>query len=229
MRKAMVLGLVMVAGTLASPAFADEFTGFRLGLNIGSDKLESDFMVGGDPDSVETLNIDRFSYGLSAGWALNKWLAVEGALSRGTEFNESVFRADLAPSDLFMKSRTSFQSAELTVVGTGWIGSKFAFFGRAGISGYKAEERVTTGDFTQPPETDVTLGSKKSGAAPVFGLGIQTVLDHALLRLEYKQTEFDDLKFVDAGDATDPDDDFEVFNLKDSTVSSLTLSIVWTL
>ena len=29
MRKATVLGLLVSAGTLASPAFADEFTGFR--------------------------------------------------------------------------------------------------------------------------------------------------------------------------------------------------------
>ena len=32
MRKAMVLGVVTLAGSLASPAFADEFSGFRLGL-----------------------------------------------------------------------------------------------------------------------------------------------------------------------------------------------------
>lgn len=228
MRKATVLGLVMVAGTLASPAFADEFTGFRLGMNIGSDKLESDFMVGGDPNSVETLNLDGFSYGLSAGWALNKWVAVEGTLSKGTGYNQYVFRDDLAPLDLFMKSRTNLHSAELSVVGSAWIGSKFAFFARAGVNGYKAEERVTSGEIPDPT-TDETIASEKSGAAPVFGVGIQTVLDHALLRLEYKQTEFDDLRFVDRGVASDPSDDFEVFNLKDSTVSSLTLSIVWTL
>jgi hypothetical protein len=42
MRKAMVLGVLGLAGTLASPAFADEFSGFRLGMNMSSDSLESD-------------------------------------------------------------------------------------------------------------------------------------------------------------------------------------------
>ena len=39
MRKAMSLGVVALAGLLASPAFADEFTGFRIGIGMSSDKL----------------------------------------------------------------------------------------------------------------------------------------------------------------------------------------------
>jgi hypothetical protein len=40
MRKAMVLGVVTLAASLASPAFADEFTGFRLGVLMSQDKLD---------------------------------------------------------------------------------------------------------------------------------------------------------------------------------------------
>jgi hypothetical protein len=37
----MVLGVLALAGTLASPAFADEFSGPRLGMTFSSDKLQA--------------------------------------------------------------------------------------------------------------------------------------------------------------------------------------------
>lgn len=228
MRKAMILGVLGLAGTLASPAFAaDEFSGFRLGMNLGSDKLESSFNSSA-ADGVETLNENRFSYGLFGGWALNKWLAAEGALNSGTEYNGNPFRSALAADGLFMDSHTKIKNAELTVVGSAWIGNKFAFFGRVGLSAYKAEERVTIGDLLDPTSR-TRIASDKTGTAPVFGVGIQTVLDHALLRFEYKMSSIDDLRFIDRGDPADANDDVTVFDLHDSDTSSLTLSIVWVL
>src|SRR5689334_12344499 len=90
MRKALVLGVLGLAGTLASPAFADEFSGFRMGMNLSSDTLESDLFfnpVGG----TESLRNNRFGYGLFGGWALNRYLAFETGLRGGSEFNDAPF------------------------------------------------------------------------------------------------------------------------------------------
>jgi len=51
----------------------------------------------------------------------------------------------------------------------------------------------------------------------MFGGGIQTQLDGALIRLEYQQSEVGDLVFG-------PD-----FSSTDNTYSSISLSIVWVL
>src|SRR5262245_13771589 len=99
MRKALVLGVMGLAGSLASPAFADEFSGFRLGMNMGSDKLESDFFFDPFVDTDE-VNTNRFAYGLMAGWALNRYLAFEGALRGGSEFNTRPFEGEFVdPAD----------------------------------------------------------------------------------------------------------------------------------
>ncbi|HTU66698.1 MAG TPA: outer membrane beta-barrel protein [Steroidobacteraceae bacterium] len=227
MRKAMVLGVLGLAGTLASPAFADEFSGFRLGMNISSDKLESDY-TSSSAAGIYTINANRFGYGFNGGWALNKWLAVEGGINSGTEFTSTPFARTLAQQQtLGLASRADFKYGDVTVVGSAWIGSKFAVFGRAGVTGYKVEQRSTLYDLTDPREKTINA-SDKTGSAPIFGVGVQTVLDHALLRLEYKMTEFDDLTFVDHG-LPNVNDDVTVFTLNDSKVSSLTLSIVWVL
>jgi len=93
MRKAMVLGGLVLAGTLASPAFADEFTGFRLGLTVNADALDGFYThsaVAPTPTTA-SLKSERFGYGIFGGWALNKWLAVEGGIQGGTEFNSDPF------------------------------------------------------------------------------------------------------------------------------------------
>src|SRR5262245_66087975 len=92
MRKATVLGLLVSAGKLASPAFADEFTGFRMAMNLNNDSLDSTlFFNGAPPPSTEQINEDRFGYGLAGGWALNRYLAFEAGLRGGGEFNAHVF------------------------------------------------------------------------------------------------------------------------------------------
>jgi Outer membrane protein beta-barrel domain len=227
MRKAIVLGVLGLAGTLASPAFADDFSGFRLALNMSSDMLEGDFTVAGVPDTVDKINARRFGYGLTAGWALNKWLAFEGTLLGGSNFNENAFTNVIDP-DTYYTSRTNVKGVEGSVVGTAWIGSKFAFFGRLGVLGWKAKEKVEAG-FYDDPTSKSTLSVSDNGAEPVYGIGIQTVLDRALIRVEYKRSAIGDLTYTDKGDPTDPNDDFEVYSLKSSDLSSINFSIVWML
>jgi len=227
MRKAMVLGVLSLAGTLASPAFADEFTGFRLAMNMGTDKLESDFdltLV----DDTDSINTDRFSYGISGGWALNKWVAAEVGFQSGGNFSQSTFAADLVDPQDFIESRTRLKGFEASVVGSLWISRNFGLFGRAGMFLWKAEETVSVGNHDFPEDT-VRASIDDTGFDPLFGVGIQTQLDGALIRLEYKMTEFGDLKFVDDNGTPAPADDTEVLNLRNNKVSSLNFSIVWTL
>jgi outer membrane protein with beta-barrel domain len=228
MRKALVLGVLGLAGTLASPAFADEFSGFRLGMNMSSDKLEGDLFF--EP-ALETqpINTNRFGYGLSGGWGLNRYFAVEAGLRGGSEFNANPFDYLLPSSNNFIVSHTDVKGIDATVVGTLWIGKKFGIFGRAGAFAWKAEQSMSVGTYEVPgdptatppiapiPKTKATVSVDDTGFAPLLGIGIQTVLDGALIRVEYQQTEIDDLGTAGA------------FNLHDSTVSSLNFSVVWIL
>src|SRR5688572_18343379 len=133
MRKAMVLGVLGLAGTLASPAFADEFSGFRLGLNLSSDQIEQDFFLGPvDLEVSDSVNTGRFGYGLSGGWALNKYFGVEAGLLSGSKFSQDIF-SELLVDDEFLVSRTDLKGIELSAVGTLWIGKKFGVFGRLGM------------------------------------------------------------------------------------------------
>src|SRR3982751_5823855 len=94
MRKAMVLGVVSLAGLLASPAFSDEFTGFRLGVLFSQDKLDgfySHSIVNPPSPTTTKSDADRFGYELFAGWALNKYLAAEVGYRDGTPFTKNVF------------------------------------------------------------------------------------------------------------------------------------------
>ena len=229
MRKAMVLGVLGLAGTLASPAFADEFSGFRMGLNLSSDKLESDFFdgpVGATTTPIDTINTDRFGYGLFGGWAMNKWFAVEAGLVGGSKFNADLFTQG-APTDFFDRSHINLMGVEASAVGSLWLGKKFAFFGRAGFFGYKAEASESWG-FTNDLDNKTINTVDDTGFEPLFGIGIQTVLDTALVRLEYKMTGIGDLRYFNNQGTAITTDDVEV-NWVNSDVSSLTFSIVWIL
>ena len=227
MRKAMVLGVLGLAGTLASPSFADDFSGFRLQLNLSSDAIHGDFTVAGVPDTVQKISASRFGYGFGAGWGLNRWFAVEGTLLGGADMNENAFTDVLDPNTYFI-SRTDTKGAEVSGVGSLWIGHKFAFFGRLGFTAWQATERVEAG-FYDDPTSKSSLSVKDSGFDPVYGLGIQTVLDRALIRLEYKVSSIGDLVYIDHGDPAVTTDDTEVFGLRKSTIASINLSFVWPL
>lgn len=225
MRKAMVLGVLALAGTLASPAFADEFTGFRLGLMFNSDKLQGDFNFAPIGDT-ERFNSQRFGYGLFGGWALNKYLAFEGGFHSGNEFNQAVFpeyaalfsvtpplpAVDHAPS---FNVHNDVKSLQVSAVGSLWIGKKFSVFGRAGGMYWKTETSIGAGDPDGPPA--IRESAHDTGFAPLVGVGIQTELDGALLRLEYQ--------YADVGDMTSS---FS-FSQTDNIYSSLALSFVWNL
>ncbi len=226
MRKALVLGLLGIAGTLASPAFADEFTGFRLNLNMSSDTLKSTlFLNGAPPPSTDDMDQGRFGYGLSGGWALNRYFAVEAGLRGGGTVNGDPFPELLPSSSYFIKSRTDIKGIDLTAVGTWWIGRKFGVFGRAGMFAWKVEQTVSIGNYLidNPDPTPDTPASKANATADdngfdlIYGVGIQSVLDGALIRVEYQQTSFGDIGLQNA------------FNLRDNKMNSLMFSIVWTL
>ena len=216
MRKAMVLGVLGLAGTLATPAMADEFSGFRLGMVLAQEKLESDLFF--DPVlDTQSLNNNRFGYGLFGGWGLNRYFAVELGLRGGTDFSSKPFREYLVdPENDFVTSHTEVLGADMSLVGSVWIGNKFAIFGRAGMFGWKAEQTMSVGSYDDPAGK-VTVAVDDTGFEPMFGVGLQTVLDGALVRIEYRQTEIGNLGAAGA------------FNLRDNTLSSLDFSIVWIL
>ncbi|HKU89341.1 MAG TPA: outer membrane beta-barrel protein [Steroidobacteraceae bacterium] len=224
MRKAMVLGVLGLAGTLASPAFADEFTGFRMAMNLSSDTLESDLFFN-PVGSTEAMRNDRFGYGLSGGWALNKYLAFETGLRSGSEFNSAPFfnfwETPLGVDKV--SSHTDVKALDASAVGSLWIGRKFSLFGRVGVFAWKAEQTMSIFVDADPdaipptPATKQTVSVDDNGFSLLYGAGIQTELDGALIRLEYQFMELDDLTAPGA------------FNLQNNKMNSLNFSIVWTL
>lgn len=229
MRKAMVLGVLGLAGTLASPAFAeDAFSGVRLGLNLSSDTLESDYFEGpvAPTTPVDQTSSSRFGYGFFGGWALNKWFAVEGGLFGGTKFNADIF-PEAVPDGFYDVQHVDLWGGEISVVGTFWIGNKFGIFGRAGMFGYKSEVTESYGDYSDP-DSKTVVKVEGDGFEPLFGIGVQTTLDNALVRLEYKQTAIGDHRYFDNMGTASTADDFE-FNWRNNDISSLSFSIVWIL
>jgi OOP family OmpA-OmpF porin len=223
----MVLGVLGLAGTLASPAFADDFSGFRIAMNLNSDQLEGDFAFQGL--GVDPINSNRFGYGLSGGWALNRYFAVELGYHGGTEFTNDVFPAflpsisvpppvtdpvtpDSAP---FFKVRNNIKSIDTSAVGSLWIGEKFSIFGRLGMMAWKAETEYSYGDADAGFKTVDTVDD--TDFAPFGGIGIQTILDRALLRVEYQ--------YYDMGDL--PVDTY--YGTFDNTMTALSFSVVWTI
>jgi hypothetical protein len=239
MRKAMVLGVLTLAGTLASPAFADEFTGFRLGMLVSQDKLDGFYnhsLVNPPSPTTTKSDSDRLGYELFGGWALNKWLAAEVGYRDGTPFTKNVFPQFVAALDgtsatqgsEFYRLEQNLKSVDASIVGSLWLSDKFALFGRAGFLAWRGEIQYSFGDRVPPATVPVTPAYKftsharDDGFAPLFGVGFQTQLDHALVRFEYQ--------FADIGDMAFGTDQFaETFSSTDNKVSSLAFSIVWTL
>lgn len=225
MRKGMVLGVLALAGTLASPAFADEFTGPRLGMTFYADSLQGDFNFAPLADTTQS-DSKRFGYGLFGGWALNKYLAFEGGIHTGKAYSQSVFPAYAATFNVVAADpendrppvfnvHNNFKSVDLTVVGSFWINKKFSVFGRAGGMYWKNETSIGVGDPDGPPP--IRESAHDTGFAPLVGVGIQTTLDDALLRFEYQ--------YADTSDLTSAFD----FSVTDTHQSSISLSIVWDL
>jgi hypothetical protein len=235
MRKAMVLGILTLAGSLASPAFADEFTGWRLGMVMSQDKLDgfySHSIVNPPSPTTTKSDADQLGYELFVGWALNKYLAAEAGFHRGTQFNRTnlfpafVDTIDTDPSSEgseYYVMRQSVKSFNASVVGSWWITRNFSFYGRAGLMGWQGTVYYAYGDVEPPATVPVTRPFKNTshasdtGFSPMFGVGMQTQLDHALVRLEYQQADVGNLAFGSN------------FSSTKNTFSSLAFSIVWTL
>lgn len=213
MRKAMVLGVATLAGSLAAPAFADEFSGFRIGASIGQDRLETDVNYLGYTEDVRA---SRFAYSLMGGWALNKYFAVEVGYNDGSEFSREI-SSDGAFPDRFVRQHTDLRAIEASVVGAWWFNPKLSVFGRLGIYAWDGETTFSEDlDLTSntPPPSRQTF--EDDGQDPFISIGLQTELDGALLRFEYRLIETDD--FAATG-----------LTMNDTQLSSLQVSVAWIL
>ena len=212
MRKAMVLAGLGLAGALASPAFAaDEFTGWRLGATVGTESFESDVDYIGYFDHVDE---NRLSYSVFGGWGLNRYLAVEVGFKDGGEFNAHLLSDGAFPTRE-VEQHTDVKGFEASIVGSWWITDKFSLYGRVGMFAWKGETTLSEDvDMATeiPPTTYETF--EDDGTEPFFGVGVQTVLDGALVRFEYQM--------VETGDFAAPG-----LDMIDNKMESLNLSIVW--
>ena len=217
MRKAMIIGALTLSGALASPAFADEYSGFRLGLGLGEETMKSD--VGYLAFGTERFDQTRFTYSVFGGWALNKWFAVEAAYQSGSEFSQTMF---VDPDNFPFRDipvHYDIKAFVPSVVGSWWVTPKFGIYGRAGVYAWKGEFRTAfDDDVTVNPPGYSRTSFDDDGFEPLLGVGLQTELDTAIIRVEYQMTQFDDHNEAALGLAT-----------ADTTVSSVNLSIVWTL
>jgi hypothetical protein len=220
----MVIGALALAATLGSPAFADEFSGFRIGVGLSQDTFESDVSFLGYFDDVDTT---RAGYNAFGGWALNKYFGVEVGYRGGGTFNQILESNGFFPTSR-MRVRNEVKGVEASVTGAWWISNKFSLFGRAGLYAWKGEvtfsedpdinSPVSCACASPPPNPVFVDHFDDDGFSPLLGFGVQTTLDGALIRLEYQMTEFDDF-----GNATtDP-------SMLDQKLNSLQLSIVWIL
>jgi OmpA-OmpF porin, OOP family len=214
MRKAMVLGVLGLAGSLASPAFAeDQWRGIRLGLTLSQENLENDVVWNGYGDNFKA---NRLGYSFTGGWGLNKWLAFELSYNDGGEFSQDLETGDFTGMTCVVQ-HTDMRAFVGSVVGSWWFTDNFSVYGRAGIYYWKgqttlSEDLDTTIDI--PPPFRETF--EDDGSDPIFGVGVQTQLDGALVRLEYQQ--------VDTGDVTASN-----LDMFDNKFEALNLSVVWIL
>jgi len=214
MRKAMVLGVLGLAGSLASPAFAeDQWRGIRLGLTLSQENLENDVVWNGYGDDFKA---NRLGYSFTGGWGLNKWLAFELSYNDGGEFSQDLETGDFTGMTRVVQ-HTDMRAFVGSVVGSWWFTDNFSVYGRAGIYYWKgqttlSEDLDTTIDI--PPPFRETF--EDDGSDPIFGVGVQTQLDGALVRLEYQQ--------VDTGDVTATN-----LDMFDNKFEALNLSVVWIL
>lgn len=218
MRKATILGVLGLAGTLASPAFADEFSGWRLGASIGQEKLQSDVVYRGYFDQTKP---GRLNYSIFGGWALNKYLAVEAGYKAGGKFNGNIQSNGAFPTRL-VKQDTDLKSFEGSVVGAWWFTDKISVFGRAGVFYWKGEMTFSENlDIEDPASVTLFESFKDDGVEPFFGVGLQSQLDGALVRFEYQVAETSNFTAT-AGNAP-------ILQLSDNKLNSLNFSIVWIL
>lgn len=221
MRKATILGVMALAGTLASPAFADEFSGWRLGAAIGQEELQGRLQYRGYFDDIEP---NRLSYSFMGGWGLNRYLAVEVAYKDGGQFNSDIESNGLFPTRRVVQ-HTDINGFEGSIVGSFWITDKFSVFGRAGMFAWKGETTLAEDLDIDAPTPDPSRETfEDDGVEPFFGIGVQTQLDGALVRLEYQMVETSDFHVPNPNSTTN-----NILDMVDTKMTSLNLSLVWIL
>ena len=86
----------------------------------------------------------------------------------------------------FFKSRSDVKAIDVSAVGSFWIGNKFSIFGRAGILGVEVRDQPCPYGDRRRSGSKIYDAVDDTGFAPMFGIGLQTVLDGALVRVEYQ-------------------------------------------
>ena len=119
----------------------------------------------------------------------------------------------------FISSSTELFGVDASVVGAVWLNPHISFFGRLGMFGWDATESLSVGNTATAtrPASKIISSVDDRGFEPLFGVGFQSQLDGALVRFEYRMTQF--------GDISSPG----LFNLHDNKLSSVDFSIVWVL
>ncbi len=80
--------------------------------------------------------------------------------------------------------------------------------------GWKAEQTLSAGIYDDPDTR--ARRPRTTPDSTVFGIGLQTMLDGALVRLEYKMGEIGDLTLNDRGGSRRSEDGTNVFSLRNT-------------
>ena len=173
-----VLGAAVLAASLVSPVMAaGDGQGFfgsnmlRLGGGIGLNFVS---------DDIPGFSFDERATALEAfaGYEFNRWFAIEGGYLNGgdasMDFFDGAFRVE---TDGFYA--TALGSIPLT--------DTLSVYGRAGIIDWETKATDTL-------NSQVVSQGKDDGSDPLLGAGLAAELDNALVRLEYRMTDVNDIK-----------------------------------
>lgn len=193
------------SAVLPSVAFAqtDERRGVYVSPEVGIAKL-SDYCDGLDEDREESCDDSVFGFGMSGGYWLNEFFAVEGGfrLANGLGVVGRDFEgtsADLT-DDIISSVETDFFSWSLGVRGSFPLGEKFAIGGKVGAHFWDAESdiRFTDNDGSPTVINLVSGGSATRASADedgtdlYFGIGGEyRFTDHIAVRAEYTRYKAD--------------------------------------
>src|SRR5689334_21050511 len=101
-----------------------------------------------------------------------------------------------AQPENFISSSAELFGLEGSVVGAVWLNPHISFYGRLGMFGWNATESLSVGNTATAtrPFSKVITSVDERGFSPLYGAGFQTQLDGALVRFEYRFSEFGDIK-----------------------------------
>jgi len=158
------VALMALAMTTSAHAATDEGSAWRVGLGMSKVTIEND-----DVDFDD----DTTGFEVYGGWELNRYLAVEAGymdLGKAKE-DRGISAGDVVDTYAFYAS----------VLGSLWINDYASLFARAGILRWDGDATIDGDKFSV------------DGNDPYYGVGVAGLLDGALLRLEYRMGELDDV------------------------------------